>query len=236
MRVSGLVAVAVFSASVAQAQPDLSGVWSPARLRGPEAPPPPTPLLLKPGYKERYDARRAQEREANARGEQLAAAGLCEPYGMPGMMQVAAYPIEIIQTPKQVTIITEAFSEVRRVYLGKPQAALDDIDPGYYGRSAGRWDGDTLVVDTIGIKESVRGYQGMPHSAKMRISERIRRTAPESLQDQITIDDPVTLEKPMVYTLAYKLAPNYEMVEFVCENNREYVDEKGVVRMKLHDK
>jgi hypothetical protein len=193
-------------------------------------------LLLKPGYKERYDARRAQEREANARGEQLAAAGLCEPYGMPGMMQVAAYPIEIIQTPKQVTIITEAFSEVRRVYLGKPQAALDDIDPGYYGRSAGRWDGDTLVVDTIGIKESVRGYQGMPHSAKMRISERIRRTAPESLQDQITIDDPVTLEKPMVYTLAYKLAPNYEMVEFVCENNREYVDEKGVVRMKLHDK
>jgi len=218
------------------APPDLAGIWSPARVRGPGAPPPPAPLLLKPGYKERYDARRAQEREANARGEQLAATGLCDPYGMPGMMQVAVYPMEVIQTPKQVTIIAEAFSEVRRIYIGKAQAALDDVDPGYYGRSVGHWEGDTLAVDTIGIKESVRGYQGMPHSDKMHITERIRRTGPEALQDQITIEDPVVLEKPVTYTLAYKLLQNYEMVEFVCENNREYVDEKGVVRLKLHDK
>jgi len=217
--------------------PDLAGVWSPSRLRGTEAPPPPTPLLLKPGYKERYEARRALEREANARGEQLAAtASLCEPYGMPAMMQVATYPMEVIQTPRQVTIIAEAFSEVRRIYIGKPQVSVEDVDPGYYGRSAGHWDGDTLVVDTIGVKESVRGYQGLPHSGKMRISERIRRTGPEALQDQITIDDSLVLEKPVVYTLAYKLTPNYEMVEFVCENNREYIDEKGVVRLKLHDK
>jgi hypothetical protein len=191
---------------------------------------------LKPGYKEKYDARRAQEREANARGEQLVSAGLCEPYGMPSMMQVATYPMEIIQTPKQVTIIGEAFSEVRRIYVGKPQLSLDDVDPGYYGRSVGHWEGDTLVIDTLGIKPSVRGYQGMPHSEKMRIAERIRRTAPEALQDQITLDDPVTLEKPVTYTLAYRLTPNYEMIEFVCENNREYVDDKGVVRLKLHDK
>ncbi len=152
------------------------------------------------------------------------------------MMQVATYPMEIIQTSRQVTLIAEAFSEVRRIYLGKPQLALDDVDPGYYGRSVGHWDGDTLVVDTIGVKPSVRGYQGMPHSEKMRISERIRRTAADTLQDQITIDDPVVLEKPVVYTLAYNLTPNYEMVEFVCENNREYIDEKGIVRLKLHDK
>jgi len=220
-----------------QSAPDLAGVWSPSRLRGAGAPPPPTQLLLKPGYKERYEARRAQEREANARGEQLAATtSLCEPYGMPGMMQVATYPMEVIQTPRQVTIITEAFSEVRRIYLGKAQLAPEDVDPGYYGRSAGHWEGDTLIVDTIGIKETVRGYQGMPHSAKMRVSERIRRTGPQALQDQITIDDPVVLEKPVVYTLAYKLTPNYEMVEFVCDNNREYIDEKGVVRLKLRDK
>jgi hypothetical protein len=191
---------------------------------------------LKPGYKERYEARRAQEREANARGEQLASGSLCEPYGMPAMMQVATYPMEVIQTPRQVTIISEAFSEVRRIYIGKPQLPADDVDPGYYGRSVGHWEGDTLVVDTVGIKPSIRGYQGMPHSEKMHISERIRRTGPEALQDQITIDDPVVLEKPEVYTLAYKLTPNYEMVEFVCDNNREYVDEKGVVRLKLHDK
>ena len=70
----------------------------------------------------------------------------------------------------------------------------------------------------------------------MRIAERIHRTGPDGLQDQITIDDPVVLEKPFTYTLNYKFVPKYEMVEFVCENNREYVDENGIVRLKLHDK
>ena len=216
--------------------PDLSGVWGPARGagRGRGAAP---QILLKSGYREAYEARRAKEREAAARGEQLAAPGsLCEPYGMPAMMQVAVYPMEIIQTPKQITIIGEAFSEVRRIYMDKPQLALDDVDPGYYGHSVGHWEDDALVVDTIGIKPSVRGYQQMPHSEMMRIHERIRRTSPTALQDQITIEDPVVLEKPVSYTLSYTLLPNYEMVEFVCENNREYVDANGVVQMRLHNK
>jgi hypothetical protein len=149
---------------------------------------------------------------------------------------VAVYPVEFIQTAKQVTIISEAFSEVRRVYLDRPQAPIDDVAPGYYGRSVGHWDGETLVVDTIGIKPTVNGYRGMPHSEKMHITERIKLVTPDVLHDQITIEDPVVLEKPMVYTLAYRRMPDYEMVEFVCDNNREYVDEKGVVRMKIKDK
>jgi len=161
----------------------------------------------------------------------------CIPYGMPTMMQVALYPIEIIQTPKQVTIVSEAFSEVRRVYLDRPQAKLDEVAPGYYGRSVGHWEGDALVVDTLGIKPTVGGYRGMPHSEQMRIAERIRLLSPEILHDQITITDPMTLDKPVTYTLAYKrMAPDYEMVEFICDNNREYVDEKGVVRLRLKDK
>jgi hypothetical protein len=223
------------------AHPDLSGVWDPYR-GGPGgdakyAPPAPGPLLLKPGYAREYDARRAAEAEANKRGEQLAnPSAQCVPYGMPTMMSVAIYPVEIIQTPKQVTVISEAFSEVRRIYLDKPQAKLDEIAPGYYGRSVGHWEGDTLVVDTIGIKPSVAGYRGMPHSAQMRITERFKLVAPDFLHDEITIDDPVVLEKPVSYTLAYKRLRDYEMVEFVCDNNREYVDEKGVVRMKLRDR
>ncbi len=100
----------------------------------------------------------------------------------------------------------------------------------------GHWDGETLVVDTIGIKPTVNGYRGMPHSEQMHITERIKLVTPDVLHDQITIEDPVVLEKPMVYTLAYRRMPDYEMVEFVCDNNREYVDEKGVVRMKIKDK
>jgi hypothetical protein len=223
--------------------PDLTGVWGVYRAgrggRGDPtlAPPPAGPLLLKPEYKKPYDERRALEAEANKRGEQLASAGAqCIPYGMPTMMSVAIYPVEFIQTPKQVTIVSEAFSEVRRVYMNVPQSKMDDVAPGYYGRSVGKWDGDTLAVDTIGLKPSIAGYRGMPHSPQMHITERIRLVAPDYLHDQITIDDPVVLEKPVTYTLAFKRMPNYEMVEFVCDNNREYVDDKGVVRLQVHDK
>jgi hypothetical protein len=223
--------------------PDLTGVWGVYRAgRGgggdPKlAAPPAGPLLLKPEYKKPYDERRALEAESNKRGEQLASAGAqCIPYGVPTMMSVAIYPVEFIQTPRQVTIISEAFSEVRRVYMNVPQSKPDDVAPGYYGRSVGKWDGDTLVVDTIGLKPSIAGYRGMPHSDKMHITERIRLVAPDYLHDEITIDDPVVLEKPTTYTLAFKRMPNYEMVEFVCDNNREYVDEKGVVRLQVHDK
>jgi hypothetical protein len=235
--------VALAGATLLPAQstktPDFTGVWGTFTAgRGggdPKlAPPPAGQLALKPEYAKPYEARRAAEAEANKRGEQLASSGAqCIPYGVPTMMSVAVYPVEIIQTAKQMTIISEAFSEVRRVYLDRPQAPLEDVAPGYYGRSVGKWDGDTLVVDTIGIKTSASGYRGMPHSEKMRITERFKMITPDVMHDQITIDDPVVLEKPMVYTLAYKRLPNYEMVEFVCDNNREYVDEKGVVRMRV---
>jgi hypothetical protein len=220
--------------------PDFSGAWGPYRGgRGADAklaPPPATPLAIKPEYAKAYEARRAAEAAANSRGEPLAtASSACVPYGMPSMMSVAVYPIEIIQTLKQVTIIAEAFSEVRRVYIGKPQQKIDDVPPGYYGRSVGRWEGDTLVIDTVGIKESVQ-YQRMPHSDQMHISERMRLVAPDVLHDQITIEDPVVLEKPYTYTLAYRRMPDYEMVEFVCDNNREYVDDQGVVRLKVREK
>jgi hypothetical protein len=223
------------------AHPDLTGVWDPFRGgRGADAqyaPPPAGPLVLKPEYAKPYAAKRAAETEAAKRGEQLAnPSSQCVPYGMPTMMSVAIYPVEIIQTSRQVTIISEAFSEVRRVYLDRPQAKLEDVAPGYYGRSVGHWEGDTLVVDTISIKPTVAGYQGMPHSPQMHITERLKLVAPDFLHDQISIEDPVVLEKPVTYTLAYKRLPNYEMVEFVCDNNREYVDEKGVVRMRLHDR
>jgi hypothetical protein len=225
----------------AQTPPDLSGVWAPYRPgRGADPklnPPPPTPIVLKPQYAKPYAARRAAEDEALKRGEPLGTPAVqCVPYGFPRMMAVALYPAEIIQRPTQITIITEAFSEVRRVFMNQPQLPIDEVPPGYYGHSVGKWEGDTLVVDTVGIKESVPSYQMLPHSAQMRITERIRLVTPDMLHDQITIEDPVVLEKPFTYTLAYRRMPNYKMVEFICENNREYVDEKGAVRMKVRER
>jgi hypothetical protein len=217
---------------------DITGAWEPMR-GGPGAPPPtpPSPIVLKPAFAADWQARRAVQDEATKRGEPLATGGSqCIPYGVPTMMSIANYPVEILQTPGQVTIITEAFSEVRRVYLDRPQMKVEDVPPGYYGRSTGRWDGGTLVIDTIGIAEKVAGYQSLPHSPQLHVTERLRLAGPDRLEDQVTLEDPVVLEKPVTYTLAYRRLPKYEMVEFVCDNNREYTDDKGVVRMKVLEK
>ena len=234
-----LAASVAFGGLSAQTRtPDIGGAWVPAgggRGLDPKlAPAPATPMVLKAPYAKAYEAQRQADAEATKRGEPPASDAVhCRPYGFPRMMAVASYPLEILPTPGQITMVTEAFSEVRRVYMNQQQLPIDEVPPGYYGHSVGRWEGDTLVVDTVGIKESVPGYNGMPHSPQMRIVERIRLVAPDVLHDQITIEDPVVLEKPMTYTLVYRRLPDYKMVEFICENNREYVDEQGRVRMKL---
>jgi hypothetical protein len=225
-----------------KAAPNITGQWAmyPGLRGGPPdpkwVPPPATPLLLKPKYKGPYEALRARQIESDKRGEPLAnASTACLPGGMPQMMS-AIYPVEFLQTPGQITIIAEAMSQVRRIYLDKPQAKIEDVPPGYFGHSVGRWDGDTLLVDTIGIKEEVLGYKDMPHSGEMRIRERIRLVAPDVMHDEITIEDPVVLEKPFTYTVGFRRLASYEMLEYVCENNRDYVDENGVTRMRLQSK
>jgi len=240
------VGLALVSGAIARGQSppavsdprNLTGAWEPMR-GGPGAPPPtpPSPIVLKAPYAAEWQARRAAQDEATKKGEPLATAGSeCFAYGMPTMMAVANYPIEILQTSGQVTLVTEVHSEVRRVFLDRPQVKLEEVPPGYYGRSIGRWEGDTLVVDTVGIDQKVAGYQSLPHSPQLRLTERIRLVSADILQDQITLDDPVVLEKPVTYTLTYRRLPKYEMVEFICDNNREYTDDKGAVRMKVLDK
>jgi len=241
--IASLTIACLFLPAAVQAQsksshPDLTGTWAADRRpnRDPKiVPPPAAPLLLKSQYAGPYEARRKAEREADERGEPLAnGSTACIPYGMPQMMS-AIYPLEILQTAGQITIVAEAFSEVRRIYMDEPQARIGEVAPGYYGHSVGHWDGDTLVVDTIGIKESVLGYRAMPHSEQVRLTERFKLVAPDVLHDQVTVEDPVALEKPWTFTFAYRRTPGYKMQEYVCENNRDYADEKGVTRLKLSD-
>src|SRR4051794_38793400 len=168
---------------------NIPGAWEP--MRGGPGAPPLTPITPKAPYASEWQARRAAQDAATKKGEPLATLGSqCVPYGMPTMMAVANYPVEILQTQGQVTLITEAFSEVRRVYLDRPQAKIDEVPPGYYGRSIGKWDGDTLVIDTVGIAKHVAGYQSLPHSPQLHITERVKLATADVLQDQITLDDP----------------------------------------------
>jgi hypothetical protein len=227
---------AAASGQSAAPPPDLTGSWE--RYRGPAGdptnPPPESPPPLKANLLAEWEARRAAEREANARGEPLASnVTHCIPDGVPSMMN-GPFPFEIVQNSTQINIAQEAYSQVRRIYLGKPQLTLDDIELGFYGRSVGEWQGDTLVVDTIGIKEYVR-FRDVPHTRDMRITERLKLVRPDILWDEITIEDPAVLEKPWTVTFAYRRMPGYEIIEYVCEDNREYADEDGVTRLRVGD-
>jgi hypothetical protein len=147
-------------------------------------------------------------------------------------MMAAMFPIEFLQSKGQVTVIEEAFTQIRRILLDRPQKAIDDVEPGFYGHSVGHWEGDTLVVDTVGIKEEVR-YQNAPHSKQLRIKERIRLVAPNILWNEITMEDPVTLEKPWTVRYAYRRMPDYTLLEYICEDNREYADEQGLQKIRI---
>jgi hypothetical protein len=147
-------------------------------------------------------------------------------------MMSGPFPLEILQGATQINIAQEAYNQIRRIYLDRPQVTLDDIELGFYGRSVGTWEGDTLVVDTIGIKDYVL-FRDAPHTPDMRVTERFRLVAPDILWDEITIEDPEMLEKPWTVTFAYKRMPDYELLEYVCEDNREYADESGVTRLRV---
>jgi hypothetical protein len=222
--------------------PDITGSWErygfvPGGARGGGArdatiPPPAPQPVLKPEYAKQWQARTQAARDAAAKGEPLATDNVhCIPEGMPSMMG-AQFPIEILQSRGQITIIEEAFTQVRRILMDRPQKTLDDIEPGFFGYSVGKWESGTLVVDTIGIKENVR-FQNIPHSPQMRIRERLKLVSPDVMWNEITIEDPVVLEKPHTYTVAYRRMPNYTLLEYVCEDNREYADDQGRQRIRV---
>jgi hypothetical protein len=148
-------------------------------------------------------------------------------------MMRPVFPVEVLQSPGQVTIIGEAFSQVRRIYLNEKQIAFEDAEPLFWGHSVGRWQGNTLLVNTIGIKENVR-MNDVPHSPQMQINERITVTSADHWEDQITVTDPVYLTGPWTWTYQYNRKQDYKINEFVCEDNRLYLDpQTGQQKLRL---
>jgi hypothetical protein len=217
----------------------LTGTWNryPQIDEKPDPKMPPPPPVgdppLKPEYLGPWQAQQKAAKDADARGQPLYTDYVkCLPDGMPTMM-LAMFPMEVLQTPGQVTIVQEAYNQVRRIYLNEKQIPIEDAEPGYWGHSVGHWQGDTLLVDTVGIKEKVR-FRGVPHSDRMRIHERIHMLTPDFFEDRITVEDPVYLTGPWSFTYAYKRLPHYKMLEYVCDSNREYKDpDTGGTRLRL---
>jgi hypothetical protein len=187
---------------------------------------------LKAEHKAAWEARRKAVQDAEAAGKPLYSNyTACLPDGMPAMM-MGMFPMEVLQTPGQVTIIQEAYNQVRRIYMDSKLPPVEDAEPLYWGHSSGKWEGDTLVVTTIGIKEDVR-FRDVPHSNQMRIVERLRLLSPTMMEDVVTVTDPVYLDGPWTWRWVYKRLPGYKMLEYVCESNREYRDESGAARLRI---
>ena len=209
--------------------PDITGSWE--RARDPSIPAQPQPPL-RPQFLKEWQAKMQAIREANAKGQPIAERVVsCLPDGMPGMMS-GPFPVEILQSKGQVTIIQEAYTQVRRILLDRQQKPIDDVEPGFYGHSVGHWEGGVLVTDTVGIREDVT-YQNVPHSKGMHIKERFTLGSNGILRDEITIEDPAILEKPWTFTLGYRRMPDYQLLEYICEDNREYADDKGVQQIRI---
>ena len=206
----------------------LAGMWQspypPDQIRKPGDPVPPVevgPAPVKEPWKSQMAAQRKAAADALASGKPQINNGVrCIPGGFPGMMG-PVFPLEVLETPRQINITNEAFNQTRRIYMNEKQVAVDDAEPVFFGHSVGHWERGALVVDTIGMKDSVR-MSGVPHSLNMRVDERLRRTGPDTMEDQITITDPEYLTGPWTFTYHYKKMTRYKLGEFICENNRDY--------------
>jgi hypothetical protein len=223
---------------------EIGGTWEryPTQFAGfgsdPNAPPVPQPVPAPPLKPEYYGPWRAAQDEAAA----LSRAGIppatnythCIGEGMPGMMQ-GMFPMEVLDTGDQVTIIQEAYNQVRRIYVGEEPPPPEDAEPRFAGHSGARWEGDTLVVETTGIKEYV-GFRNVPHSPNARITERIRLLPDgDYMQNEITVTDPEYLTEPWAWTWMYKRWPGYKMQEYVCEKNLWSADEAGAATLTIDD-
>ena len=200
------------SASVAA--PDISGTWTLSADSPVSSEPPP----LKEQYASAYKALRKHQAGANEKGGAGASASTkCKVEGMPTVM-AGRGALEILQTPGQVTVLAEYMTQTRRIYLDGSIPAVEDLSPGYMGYSAGKWQGNTLEVQTIGIREDVV-YRDIPHSPKMKILEKIHLAGPDLLEDEITLLDPDVLTGPHRLTFKYKKNPDHRISEYVCDHN-----------------
>jgi len=200
------------------AQPDLTGVWT--TYRGPgarggggrggagQAELPYTPEAR----------RKINEYQALVKPTGDTPGGHCVGTGMPGsMLGSGGYPMEIIQRPDQITIIYEAHNEIRRVYFGDRVIPPADRLPERNGYSIGRWEGDTLVVETSHLKEQVD--QRYAHSDQAKIVERYRlseENGQKVLTVEMTMTDPVFYTKPVSEVKRWSIVPNGFLMTYEC--------------------
>jgi hypothetical protein len=145
----------------------------------------------------------------------------CFPPGVP-RVYIHPFPFQIIQSPDEVVMLFEVDSLRREIYTdGKPRDP--ELVPLWMGSAIGRWEGDTLVVDTANFNDRTWIDRiGHPHSDKLHVIERFRRPDHDHLVDDMTIDDPVAYTKPWTTHMEFKLRP-WKLTEQFCEDAETFL-------------
>lgn len=188
--------------------------------------PPPRNIMSLNGFGAPWneEGKRRQAERAKTGGNRKAMG-----WGYPGMMSSNA-PIQFLFTPEEVLIIN-AYRDVRHIYTdGRPHPPADDLWPTVWGDSVGHWEGDTLVIDTVAVRNpNMFFHGGPPLSDDAHYVERLRKTGPDRIEGTFTITDPTTLTQPWVVQVAYKRAEGFDrMISIDFENDRTGSDSEGV--------
>ncbi len=207
------------NASDAAATHDLTGVWNAMRSDYDTASfskgdPPMTPW----GEAQLKAAKPSQGPRGVPLAETTDRVYKCFPPGMP-YIYLQLFPVQIVQTPKEVIEIFEYDHMVRYIFTDGRKHP-DDLTPTYNGHSIGHWEGDTLVVDTVGLNGKIwLDRVGHPDSEQMHIVERIHRVSEKILQVDFKFDDPKSYLRPWTATMRFQLLPDWDILEHVCEDN-----------------
>jgi hypothetical protein len=143
-----------------------------------------------------------------------------------GLMQLHTHPEprKIIQTPGLLVILYEANGGVRQIFTDGRPLPRDDAQPWWYGYSTGKWDGDTLVVETNSFRDDVwLDVEGSPLTASAKMTERFRRVDFGNMEIVVTFDDPKAYTKPWTVKINHRLMVNTDLIEFVCQENEKDV-------------
>ena len=215
----------------------LPGVWVAVGTFGNPAGPPPWSNTPWPDHPPFTDFGRTE----SARLGDLKNVVPCQPGGpIFAMWELGLFPIEILEAPDRIVIKPENSALARHIYLDRSKHA-NDLDPTWMGDSIGKWEGDVLVVDTVGTNGRTRAINGvgsnalvseddtkprLPVSDQLHLVERLRLVADgEVLEDEMTINDPKIYTAPVVVKHYWQRRPDIAVLEYVCGERPRPEDE-----------
>ena len=193
-------------------KPDFSGIWatrSDTRFfqdlsaGGAEIP-------MLPSAKKLYEQRKADLQKGHP-SERCLGHGVAD-------FDTHQTPRRIIQSPGVIAILFESYHQYRQILMdGRPLPQIDQ--PAFFGYSVGRWEGDTLIVDTIGFNEGFWFSRGIPHTDRMHMVERFTRTDYNTTKYEVTVDDPGAYTQPWTAGFLLRWELGTELFEYICQDN-----------------